>query len=200
MRYAIAALVFAAGCYGEPVRPPDEPGVEPGPEGSEVKIDPNLYEGLRTSELDTEKTRPIAKTIEWPGVSTDVGETYRSEGAVVDHIFRDDSDNNYGVRVRMKNTTKEILKFEYLIRFYNRDGARLASWVGGIGAQERWQGVVVEPLRHTVLTDFCKVMGAEGFRLFIRGSGAGANEEGLPDDPLKKEERRAAREQGTPKQ
>ena len=199
MRYAIFALVFAVGCYGESVHPPDEPGVQPGPEGSEVVIDPNLYDGLRISELDTEKIRPIAKTIEWPGVSTDVGESYRNDAVVVDQIFRDDSDNNYGVRVRVKNTTKEILKLEYLIRFYNRDGARLASWVGGIGQQERWQGLVAEPLRHVLLTDFCKVMGAEGFRLSVRGAGAGANEEGLPDDPAKKEERRLQREQGTPK-
>ena len=196
MRYAIFGLLFAAGCYGESVHPNDELRREAGPEGTQVIIDPHLYDVIKTSELDTEKTRPIAKTIEWPGVSTDVGTTYRNDAVVVDYVFRDDSDNNYGVRVRVKNTTKEILKLEYMIRFYNRDGGRLASWVGGIGQQERWQGVVVEPLRHAVLTDFSKVMGAEGFRLAIRGGGAGANEEGLPDDPAKKEERRLQREQG----
>lgn len=197
MRYALFALLFAAGCYGESIRPPEEPGVQPGPEGSEVVIDPNLYDILRISELDTEKIRPIAKTIEWPGVSTDVGETYANDAAVVDHIFRDDSDNNYGVRIRLKNSTREIQKLEYLIRFYNRDGARLAGWVGGIGSQERWHGFLIEPLRHTVISDFCKVMGAEGFRLVVRG--AGGNAEGLPDDPATREERRQKREAGTPK-
>ena len=199
MRYAIFALVFAAGCYGDSIHPPDEPGVEPGPEGTDVKIDPNLYESLKTSELGTEKVRPIAKTIEWPGVSTEVGTSYRGDALMVDHIFRDDADNSYGVRIRMKNTTQQVLKLEYLVRFYSREGGRLSGWAGGIGQNERWQGFVVEPLRHAVLTDSCKVIGAEGFRLFIRG--AGANEEGIPDDPAKKEERALQRAQGTtPKQ
>ena len=200
MRYAIVALVFAVGCYGESIHPPGEPPREPGSEGTEVIIDPNLYDSIKTSELDTEKVRPIAKTIEWPGISTEAGATYRGDAVVVDHIFRDDSDNSYGVRVRVKNTTPQLLKLEYLIKFYSRDGARLAGWAGGIGATERWQGFVVEPLRHEVVTDSCKVIGAEGFRLFIRAKGAGAGEDGLPDDPAKKEERRAKREAAAQKQ
>ena len=194
MRYAIFALVFAASCYGDSIHAPDDPLPEAGPEGTEVKVDPNLYETLKTSELGTEKVRPIAKTIEWPGVSTDVGATYKSDAMVVDHIFRDDADNSYGVRVRLKNTTQQVVKGEYLIRFYNREGGRLASWAGGIGQNERWQGFVINPLRHEVVSDSCKVIGAEGFRLFIRG--AGANEDGLPDDPAKKEERALQRAQG----
>ena len=199
MRYAIFALLFAAGCYGESIHAPDYPGDRPGPEGTEVKIDPNLYENLKTAELGTEKVRPIAKTIEWPGVSSEVGTTYRGDALVIDHIFRDDSDNSYGVRVRVKNTTQQALKLEYMIRFYSREGGRLASWAGGIGQSERWQGFVVEPLRHETLSDSCKVLGAEAFRLFIRG--AGANEDGIPDDPSKQEERRLQRAQGAaPKQ
>ena len=195
MRHAILGLVFAAGCYGESIHPPPYPEDQPGPGGTEVKIDPNLYERMKTSELGTDRVRPIAKTIEWPGISTEVGTSYRSDALMVDHVFRDDADNSYGVRVRVKNTSQQPLRLEYLIRFYSRDGARLASWAGGIGQNERWQGFVVEPLRHEVLGDSCKVIGAEGFRLFIRG--AGANEDGIPDDPTKKEERRLQRQQGT---
>src|SRR5262245_58148237 len=118
MRYSILALVFAVGCYGESIHPPEEPSIEPGPEGTDIKVDPNLYDVLKISELNTEKIRPIAKTVEWPGISTEVGETYRSDAVVVDHIFRDDSDNSYGIRVRVKNTRPELLKLEYLIKFY----------------------------------------------------------------------------------
>ena len=198
MRYAIVALVFVVGCYGESIHPPEYPYDQPGPEGTEVKVDPNLYENLKTSELGTDKVRPIAKTIEWPGVSTEVGTSYHGDAVIVDHIFRDDADNSYGVRVRVKNTTQQVQKLEFLIRFYSRDGGRLSAWVGGIGQNERWQPFVIDPLRHAVLTDSCKVIGAEGFRLFIRGGGA--KEDGIPDDPTKREERAAQRAQGTPKQ
>jgi hypothetical protein len=200
MRHLVFALVFAAGCYGESIHAPDDPPEKAGNEGTEITVDSTLVDRLKISELDTEKVRPIAKTIEWPGVSTEVGTTYRGDAAVVDQIFRDDADNSYGVRVRLKNTTQQVLKLEYVIRFYSRDGGRIASWGGGIGQSERWQGFVIDPLRHTVIADSAKVLGAEGFRLYIRG--AGANEEGIPDDPSKKEERaqqRAAAQAGAAK-
>src|SRR5437867_7250527 len=108
MRYAILALVFAVGCYGESIHPPQEPPMEAGPEGTEVVVDPHLYDIIQTSELGTEKVRPIAKTIEWPGVSTEVGDTFKGDAVVVDQIFRDDSDNSYGVRIRLKNTTPQV--------------------------------------------------------------------------------------------
>jgi len=198
MRYVLALVIAAgiAGCTSESIHPPNEWREEAGPEGTDVNIDPAKLNNP-TSELGTDRVRPIAKTIEWPGISTEVSETYRGDAVVVDHIFRDDSDNSYGIRVRVKNTTPQLQKLEYLIRFYNRDGARLAGWAGGIGATERWQGFVLEPLRHEVLTDSCKVIGAEGFRLAIRSKGAGAGDQGVPDDPAKKEERRQQREAGT---
>ncbi len=186
---ALALVLLAAGCYGESVRAPDEPQDEPGPEGTEVTIDPRVYE-IRTSELGTDRTRPIAKTIEWPGISTQAGDAYHEGAVVVDHIFRDDSDDNYAVRVRLKNTTRNALKLEFLIRFYTRTGGQVLSYVGHAGAEERWSGVVVEPLRHAVVTDFARVHGAEGFRLFLRGTGSKLD--GSPDDPAKLEERRRA--------
>jgi hypothetical protein len=185
------ALLLAAGCYGESVHPPAEPQDQAGNEGTQVTIDPKVYE-IATSELGTNRTHPIAKTIEWPGISSQVGDTYHEERAVIDQILRDDSDDNYGVRVRLKNTTKTPLKMEFLIRFYTRSGGRVMSYVGHAGVEERWTGFMVEPLKYTTVSDFARVHGAEGFRLFIRG--AGSKLDGMPDDPAKREERRKARE------
>lgn len=190
MRHAWLALLFAAGCGGESVHPPDEWREEAGPEGTEVKIDPAMLNNP-TSELGTDRVRPIAKTIEWLPIGTEEGATYGDEALVVDRILRDDADNNYCVRVRLKNTTKGLVKAQWLIRFYNRHGGQIAGYVGGIGSAERWQGVVVEPFGYATISDFARVMGAEGFRLYIKGPGGSAD--GTPDDPATREERKQKR-------
>lgn len=194
MRYAAVALSTALfiGCYGESVHPPDYPREEAGDEGTEVKIDPEILDQVATSELGTDRTRGIAKTIEWTGISTEVGATYADDAVAVDHIFRDDSDNNYGVRVRLNNSTKHAVRLEYLLRFYTRQGGQILGYKGVGGAQERWTGIVLDPFGTAVADDFARVMGAEGFRLFLRK--AGSKDEGFPDDPATREERRAARE------
>ena len=194
MKYAwIAVSAFlVAGCPGESVHPPDYPREQPGDEGTEVFIDPAFDEQLRTSELGTDRIRGIAKTIEWTGISTEVGTTYLGDALAVDHIFRDDADNQYGVRVRLKNSTKNVVALEYLVRFYTRDGGQILGYAGVGGTQERWKGAVADPFGTVVAGDFARVSGAEGFRLFVRK--AGGKEEGTPDDPATREERRQARE------
>jgi hypothetical protein len=191
MRYA-ALLVFvvAVGC-GESIRPGDEWREEAGDEGTELEIDPAKLNNP-TSELGTEKVRPIAKTIEWLPIGTEEGATYCDESLVVDRILRDDADNNYAVRVRLKNTTKNVVKAKWIIRFYNRQGAHIAGYTGGLGKDERWQGAIVEPYGYVTISDFARVMGAEGFRLYM--TGPGGNQDGTPDDPATKSERRSKRE------
>jgi hypothetical protein len=191
MRYAILALILAAGCSGGQKYSSGEWRDEPGPEGTEVNIDPAKLNNP-TSELGTDRVRPIAKTIEWLPIGTEEGATYCDEALVVDRVLRDDADNNYGIRVRLKNTTKNLQKVQWLIRFYNRHGAQIAGYVGGIGSGERWQGAVVDPFGYTTLSDFARVMGAEGFRLYLKG--AGGSPDGTPDDPATKQERREKRE------
>jgi hypothetical protein len=188
-KVAFVLLLIVGGCYGESVRPPGELQEEAGDEGTEVTIDPKIYE-IQTSELGTNRTHPIAKTIEWPGISSQAGDSYHEEAVKIDHVFRDDSDNHYGVRVRLKNTTKNALKMEFLIRFYTRTGGQVMSYVGHSGVEERWTGVVVDPLKYATVTDFARIPGAEGFRLFLRG--AGSKLDGSPDDPAKLEEKRKA--------
>ena len=190
MRYALLALVFAAGC-GESIRPPDEWREEAGPEGTDVDIDPAKLNNP-TSELGTERVRAIAKTIEWLPIGTEEGATYNDEALIVDRILRDDADNNYAVRVRLKNATKDVQKAQWLIRFYNRSGAQIAGYVGGVGSAERWQGVVVDPFGYATISDFARVMGAEGFRLYAKGPGGSTD--GSPDDPATRDERKEKRE------
>jgi len=189
MRYAFIGLLVLAGC-GESIHAPDDPleghyGDEQG-----IELDPAMLNNP-TSELGTDRTRPIAKTLEWPGIGTEEGASYSNDAVVVDRILRDDADNNYAVRVRLKNTTKDVLKVNWLIRFYNRQGAQISAYVGGLGASEKWQGAVIEPFGYVTVSDFARVMGAEGFRLLIKGSGT--NGDGNPDDPELKEERKAKR-------
>ena len=188
----LLSTAFAAGCAGDSITPPDYPREEPGPEGTEVAIDPALLDRTETSELGTERTRGIAKTIEWTGISTEVGTSYAEDAITVDQILRDDADNQYGVRVRLKNGAKTPAKLDYLIRFYTRRGGQILSYNGVGGATERWTGIVLDPFGVATATDFARIQGAEGFRLFVRK--AGSKDEGLPDDAEKKEERREARE------
>lgn len=180
MRMLFPALaLFAASCSGgEFAEPPDEWQEEAGPEGTEVVIDHELL-FIPTSELGTERTRPIAKTIEWVAMGTEQGTTYIGGKVVVDRILRDDADNRYAVRVRLKNTGKEMLKLACLIRFYNRQGGQISGYVGSIGAAERWQGLILEPYGVATLSDFARVTGADGFKLHVRA--AGATGDGSPD-------------------
>lgn len=191
MRHALWTLILLAGCNSESIHPPNEWDEEAGPEGTDVNIDPAKLNNP-TSELGTDRVRAIAKTIEWLPIGTEEGATYSDEALIVDRILRDDADNNYAVRVRLKNTTKDVQKAKWVIRFYNRQGAQISGYVGGIGAQERWQGVVVEPFGYATISDFARVMGAEGFRLYVKGAGGSAD--GSPDDPANAAERKEKRE------
>jgi len=194
MRYVLALVIAdgIAGCNSESIHPPNEWREEAGPEGTDVNIDPAKLNNP-TSELGTDRVRPIAKTIEWLPIGTEEGASYADESLVVERILRDDADNNYAVRVRLKNTTKDVQKVQWIIRFYNRNGAQISGYVGGIGSGERWQGAVVEPFGYTTISDFARVMGAEGFRLYVKGTGG--SPDGSPDDAATKDERRSKREE-----
>lgn len=196
MKRSLIALVLAAawGCGGDSITPPDYPRQEAGPEGTDVAIPADTYDKPSITELGTDRTRGIAKTLEWPGISTEEGSTYLGEAVAVERIFREDADNLYAVRVRLKNGQKTPAKGEYLVRFYTRNGERILGYIGVGGQEERWTGFVIDGFGNVVVNDFCRVSGAEGFRLFIRPRGS--KDEGMPDDPSpeKKEERRQARE------
>lgn len=188
MRYARFALVLLgcglAACGSVPDEYPEEDVIGSGE--TEFSVDPKTYD-ITLSELGTELVRPIAKCLEWPGIGTEEGTQYHNGTVVVDRIDREDADHNYGVRVRLKNTSEHVLKLEYLVRFYNRNGGMLAGYLGHSMRDERWTPFLIEPFNVRQVGDFCRVMGAEGFRLFIRGSGSALD--GSPYDPSKEEPR-----------
>ena len=196
MRKLLPVLLLAAGCAGESVHPPDYPREYPGPEGTEVQIDPVVYEKIESAELGTHRTRGISKTIEWADISTPVGSTYFGDAVVVDRVFREDGENIFGVRVRLKNTTKKPIQGEYLIRFMTRGGVPRLGYKGSAAGEERWTGFTLEPFGTETVDDFSRVRGADGFRLFLKGAGGSAD--GSPDDPSPeaKEARRRVREEG----
>ena len=191
MRYAILALLFVAGC-GDSIKPGDEWPQQAGSEGTELEIDAAKLNNP-TSELGTDRTRGIAKSIEWLPISTEEGATFNDDAVVVDRILRDDAENNFAVRVRLKNTTKDPQKLQWLVRFYARTGSQIGGYYCGMGASEKWQGTVIEPYGYATVSDFARVLGADGFRLYVKG--AGSKEDGSPDDPATKDERKEKRAQ-----
>jgi hypothetical protein len=187
MRYALIGLAFVGGCtMGEGFRDADYIREEPSPEGADLQVDPSTYESVNTSELGTDRIRPIAKTIEWPAIGTEVGTRFVGGSVVVERIQREDSDNSYGVRVRLKNTTDKVLRLEYLISFYTRQGVRLAAYLGGVAATERWKPFVIEPLKYEIVEDFSRMIGADGFKLHVRSAGSKGTGDPQSAEDLKK--------------
>lgn len=183
------ALALLGGCYGESVTPEDYPQEEPISGDVDLEVDPGTYEIPVTSELGTEKVRPLAKTIAWPAIGTEEGETYLGGAAVIEKIFRQDADNNYGVRVRLRSTAGASQNLEYLIRFHTRTGAHFAGYEGSLGDTERWKRFSLEPYQTATVQDFSRVIGAEGFILFVRPASSGG--EGLSDEKAKAEKKGA---------
>lgn len=187
MRYAFFAILAVAGCGSsdeEYAADPSDPGtdvtyVTDVTDVTDVTVDPKDLDHPRISELDTDRLRPPAKTIEWAPLGTTQGTKYHSGAVVVERIHREDADHSYGVRVRLENTTKDVLKMEYLVRFVMRAGGELGGYTGSNGTVDRWSPFVLEPYGVKEVGDFCRVMGAEGFKLFVRG--AGATGDGRPD-------------------
>ena len=151
MRSLLMVPLLVAGCFGYggyiPVpSEPQEPIEDTGSYGADSDQVRYVLDNFRTSELGTEKTRPIAKTVEWPEISTLPGASYVSGKAVVDRIQRGDSGNSYGVQVRLKNTTGEVQSLEYRIRFVTRKGSDLIPYVGiMIASRSAWRESASSP-------------------------------------------------------
>jgi len=158
---------------------PDEPRDPYGSTDTEFTVDPSIYENPRTSELGTERTRGIAKTIEWQKSGTELGTTYCGGVAVVDKVLRDDAENFYSVRVRLENRRNEKHHLQWRIQFYNAKGEPLIGFNHNEVDEPTWKAIVLDPLGFSTVTDSCRLKGAVGFRLFVRK--AGSNDVGLPD-------------------
>ena len=184
MRSLLMAPLLVAGCawgYIPVPSEPQEPIEDTGDYGADSDQVRYVLDNFKTAELGTEKTRPIAKTIEWPEISTVVGTTYVSGKAVVDMIMRRDSGNSYGVRVRLKNTTGVVQAMEYRFMFGTRKGSSLIPYIGVLGDEVHWTGFVLEAYQGTNVADFSRIIGAEGFTLFVRAQGGAGD--GSPTAP-----------------
>jgi uncharacterized protein YcfL len=177
---ALALLVLPSCSESRVEEAPDEKASST---DTNLDIDKRIYDHPKTSELGTDRTRPIAKTVDWPAVSTNEGTTYQAGTAVIDKIFRQDADDFYAVGVRIGNRTTQPLKLEYRILFYDKNGARVLS------LETDFRNFIVEPRDVTVVSDGCRTKGAVGFRLFVRA--AGSKDDGLPDGAVvKKDEKK----------
>jgi hypothetical protein len=170
----VAALVPGCGWPGT-IEVEQEPLDPVSSSDTNVQVDPSIYQNPQTSELGTDRTRGIAKTIEWSRNGTEMGSTFCRETIVVDHIMREDAENWYGVRVRLKNTQTAAQAIQWHITFFNAKGERLLSlnetWKEG-DWQETWKSAVLDGLGLVTLTDACRLKGAVGFRLYVRKAGA----------------------------
>lgn len=180
MRHLVWALLplLVPACGRRHLDIPDEP-IEPAYSDGLVDVDPSIYASMKTSELGTERTRGIAKTIEWQKSGTELGTTYCGGAVVVEKVLRDDAENFFGVRVRMENRRNEKHTLQWRLQFYNAKGEPLIGFIHNEVNEPVWKSIVLPPLGFETVTDSCRLKGAVAFRLFVRKGGA--NDDGLPD-------------------
>ncbi|MHC4606476.1 MAG: putative periplasmic lipoprotein [Planctomycetota bacterium] len=135
-------------------------------------------------EYGTEKTRGRSKTIEWLKIGTTLGTRYLGGTVVVDRIIRDDAHDLYGVQVRLKNTTPDMLPCDARIFFLSENGERILGEKPLKLTTERpedWTQIIFEPYGFVTVTDTARMRGAVGFDLRVRRQGIDG--EGLPGSP-----------------
>jgi hypothetical protein len=188
--WSLLSAAVLAGCRAntslDMYYPPDDEEYEAIGDAPALLMDPAYYEEVKTSELGTEKTRGIAKTVDWIDVSTTIGTTYMNGGIGVESIERGDADNFYSARVLIKNRNVATAKIECKIAFFNAQGDRLIGVDDFTGDKEVWQPVQLEGLGSAKVTNSCRVKGAVSFRLHVRA--AGASDDGLPDQGRDKQD------------
>jgi len=168
-----AAAVALSGCesgpedspYGEPI-----PVEATGDEGSTETTDVLLDRVEKISDLGVSRLHDPSKTVAWREGSTAVGQTLLDGAVRVEHIVRQDADNHFGARVRLQNTAKNSVTFEWRITFFNEKGAP----VGALDSD--WKSVQVEPKALTLVGTAASTRGAVGFTLEVRPPTAPAPE------------------------
>ncbi len=176
--YVWFAAVLAAGCGGGSALDDEYPTEQPSSTDTQFTVDPSIYENPHTSELGTNRTRGIAKTIDWQKTGTETGTAYCAGAAVVDQVLRDDAENFYGVRIRLKNTKSGAQAFQWRIYFFNIKGEAMLGFNHDEKEAPSWKSVHVDSLGYATVTDSCRLRGAVSFRLFVR---QGGNGDGMPD-------------------
>lgn len=159
MRNVALALLVLASCSSGTRKPTETT------ESSGRTVMPKMLEPGATDELGTERTRGLAKTIDWPNAGTNETTTFLNGDLVVDRILREDAENLYGVRVRLGNRTTRVEKIEYRFRFFDSTGAEL------LPIHTDWRPAILEPRGLREVSDSCSVRWAVGFHLLVRRPG-----------------------------
>lgn len=166
-----AAAVALSGCesgpedspYGEPI-PVEATGDEAAAETTDVLLD----RIEKVSDLGVSRLHDPSKTVAWREGSTGVGQTYLDGAVRVEHIVRQDADNHFGARVRLQNTSKDSVTFEWRITFSSEKGAP----VGALDSD--WKSVQLERMGLTSVGTAASTRGAVGFTLEVRPPSAPA--------------------------
>ena len=169
MRRSALLLLALASCSGSSRKEPTRT------EEPVTRVDPQSSNPVRTDELGTDRTRPVAKTLEWPNVSTSDQAVYLGGEVVIDRIRREDAEDMYGVYVRLGNRSTQVQKIEYRILFFGANRNRL------LGVHEEYRSAILEPRGVREVSDACALHGAVGFQLLVRRTGT--QDEGLPGNP-----------------
>jgi hypothetical protein len=172
MKHAALLAVIAgvlSGCasgpedspYGEPIE------VESSGEEGEVETTAGLLERIeKVTDLGVSRLHDPAKTVAWREGSTPVGQTFLDGAIRVEHIARQDADNHFGVRVRLLNTSKNSVTFEWRVTFLGESGAEM----GALDAD--WKSTQIESLGWTSVGTAASTRGAVGFTLNVRAASA----------------------------
>lgn len=170
MKHLAWVLLVLASCSSGTKKEEPSPSREP-----RMEVDSKTAEPIRTHELGTDRLRPAAKTLEWSNRSTAESAVYLGGEVVLDKIFREDAEDYFGVRVRLGNRSGQVVKIEYRVLFYDRNGIRL------LGIEDTYRPAILEPRGVSDVSDACRVRGATDFRLFVRI--AGSKDEGAASNP-----------------
>jgi hypothetical protein len=124
-------------------------------------------------------TGQISKSIHYADFNTVKGTTYLNGAIIVDHILAHDGDDVFSVNVRIRNTTGEPIRGDYLIEFRTRNLETIA------GHKRAWESFVLDEHGVAVLSNSALIRGAVGFKLFITNKAAEVKPQQGQPDPAK---------------
>ncbi|MBI4564961.1 MAG: DUF1425 domain-containing protein [Planctomycetes bacterium] len=162
---ALFCVMALAGCSSDFYYEDSDADV-PEPREGPIDVSGQIDRVALSSELSTSRTRDMAKTIEWPDMSTSEGNEYLGGAVTVDKIFRYDADNLFVVKVRLQNETDQSITFEWKVTFLDRHGRDIAGF--GFEDADAWKSLQIEPLSWETVSSNARIRGAVGFKLWIR--------------------------------
>lgn len=153
-----------------------EPQVDPESGPAPIELRRDVDPGPSPWDLPTGQ---ISKSIHYADFNTVKGTTYLNGAIIVDHILAHDGDDVFSVNVRIRNTTSESIRGDYLIEFRTRNLELIA------GHKRSWEPFVIDGHGVAVLSNSALIRGAVGFKLFITNKAAEIKPQQGQPDPAK---------------